>query len=229
MAKRNETMTATATMEMEAPNHDEEAFANISPIGQDPVVADLQSKRAALFERRALTVQRSEALQSKAGELHAENAIVRSADLLVSDPGAALTGTDRDTLHTELIETLHAIAVLDEAIRQNGRLLVQAESLASSVACRAVQRLHRLRARAVISAMLQLHYAYAAQQEVIARLNGLGHARTGWLTGFFVVDLGQLDDNGGWVACLLRDAREASLISEAERIAIMNGELRQLD
>ena len=231
MAKKDE---ASATMTATTPSTPEEVLNRLPHISEHPELRALEAKLAQLNVRLAGNELKERELGANVLALRSATAESQFADALINDPAATRDDSSSLSQAAEAEGLQRENSALKRAIRNmhdTGSMtsIEHVKAELCGAACRQVQPLHRMNSRRVVNGMLTLIDAQQQQQHLHEQLNAKGYYQTSHLTNFYVTDFGRLDDSGSWISAMLRDAVQVGQISEAERVAISRGELRQVD
>lgn len=195
---------------------------------EDETLAALIKRKEALRSRLHHSEQRIATIQKNL--LQAQNAISaeKLAEALLENPSAEMT--ELQPLRDELDALIQTVDALRLAIQQGEREILHHEAELDAAACRTVSELHRCNVRTTINAMLRLHQAIRAQDDLRVELTRRGIQRTGHLHPFvhnhFVEGP---DDIHSWLSGQLRELVGWKFLTEHERLALQQGTLSELD
>ena len=227
------TMTApvpTTSPAPSAPAHD--ALSGLTHITEDADLRMFETRLARLHERRLEATAKLETLTTELNALRTITAESRFADALTTNPDAPQVDHSLVSLSAERDAVVQELAALDRASKTMTDSVGPIETLKAELcaaACRAVAPLHRQHARGVVNGLLTLYAAQQQQGRLHDQLWEKGYDRTSHLVNIFVTDFGLISDSGSWISAMLRDFTESGVISEDERIRIIQGEMTQLE
>jgi hypothetical protein len=190
-------------------------------------IAELEARRTALLERQRQEREREADLLEQL-RTRQVSTVEFLADALMSNPGAS--PSDAEGLRAQLQSVQAVLEGISLAIRKVERESMQVEAECDGEACRAVAPLHHRNVRITINAVLHLHQATVAQQDLRVTLARRGVERTGHLQPLLHPDFQDgMQDSNSWLSNLLREGVRLGFLEESERIELLNGSRREID
>lgn len=191
-------------------------------------ISVLRDQIAALRARQSEASRQQEALFDVLRMARSTSPVHTLAALLMEDPAAQ--PIEAPGVQSQLHDVQLLLESITRAITAKEAEIVAVSAEADAAACREVLPTHRSNVRATINAVLALHRAITAQDELRMDLNRKGVERTSQLIPLYPSQFRDgMGDPNSWLSSFMRNAVADGFISEPERIAIMTGDAGALD